>query len=364
MVSIGDYSYGGLMSDTIVSENFFEIYNGTDIGSVDSAAAVDGNDNIFVLDSNDDLSSADKVDGGNEADTLEDGDGADLIVAGTGNDLIDSGAVNDVLSGSDGADSIVAGSGNDTVFSGNSNDSVVAGSVDNLIVEGDGAGDDPWTLCVDPQIISIDTLDVMPTETLQLNLNIDEISLRYLALVFPDSRAVSDSDLIVSEDAGGQSGGSHNSIFDGSGDGTLNGGNAADTLEGSDGADSIVAGAGNDSIDGFAGNDFLGEGSANKTVYSGDGKDSVVAELADQQIIGCDGVGYDTYIGDVAAYFTSTTDAAGDMAFFHVADKGNFYLLNADETAGVTPNDALVQLTGVMSITSIDLTSVNLALTA
>ena len=361
------------MSDTIVSENFFEIYNGTDIGSVDSAAAVDGNDNIFVLDSNDDLSSADKVDGGNAADTLEDGDGADLIVAGAGNDLIDSGAVNDVLSGSDGADSIVAGtgkdsfdagSGNDTVFSGNSNDSVVAGSVDNLIVEGDGAGDDPWTLCVDPQIISIDTLDVMPTETLQLNLNIDEISLRHLALVFPDSRAVSDSDFIVSEDAGGQSGGSHNSIFDGSGNDTLNGGNAADTLEGSDGADSIVAGAGNDSIDGFAGNDFLGEGSANKTMYSGDGNNSVVAELADQLIIGCDGVGDDTYIGDVAAYFTSTTDAAGDMAFFHVADKGNFYLLNADETAGVTPNDALVQLTGVMSITSIDLTSVNLALTA
>jgi hypothetical protein len=186
----------------------------------------------------------------------------------------------------------------------------------------------------------------MPTETLQLNLNIVEISLRYLALVFPDSRAVSNSDFIVCEDAGGQSGCSHNSIFDDSVNDTLNGGNAADALECGDVTDSIVADEDNDNL------------------YSGYGNESVVAELADQVITGCDGLGGCTYVNDIAACFTSTTDAVGDMAFFQVVDNGNFYVLNPDETVGVIPNDAFVQLTGVMSITSIDLTSVNLVITA
>jgi hypothetical protein len=69
-------------------------------------------------------------------------------------------------------------------------------------------------------------------------------------------------------------------------------------------------------------------------------------------------------LNDVASRFTSETDTAGEMAFFKVANKGNFYLFISDGTAGVTANDVLVQLTGVTSISSIDLTNGNLTLTA
>jgi myo-inositol-hexaphosphate 3-phosphohydrolase len=69
-------------------------------------------------------------------------------------------------------------------------------------------------------------------------------------------------------------------------------------------------------------------------------------------------------LNDVATRFTSATDAAGEMAFFKVANKGNFYLFISDGTAGVSSNDVLVELTGVTSISSIDLTSGNLTITA
>ena len=63
---------------------------------------------------------------------------------------------------------------------------------------------------------------------------------------------------------------------------------------------------------------------------------------------------------EITARFTAATTSAGEFAFFKVAGTGNEYLFISDGTAGVTANDDLIQLTGVTTIGSINLTGGNL----
>ncbi|MFM7254466.1 MAG: hypothetical protein ACKO3C_02215 [Betaproteobacteria bacterium] len=52
------------------------------------------------------------------------------------------------------------------------------------------------------------------------------------------------------------------------------------------------------------------------------------------------------------------------MALFRVNNIGNFYAFISDGTAGVTPNDVLIELMGVTSVSRIDLTAGNLTILA
>ena len=69
-------------------------------------------------------------------------------------------------------------------------------------------------------------------------------------------------------------------------------------------------------------------------------------------------------LSDVASRFTAATDSVGEFAFFKVASTGNYYMFISDGAAGVTSNDVVAQLTGVTSISAIDLTGGNLTITS
>ncbi len=61
-------------------------------------------------------------------------------------------------------------------------------------------------------------------------------------------------------------------------------------------------------------------------------------------------------LNDVASRMTT----AGEFALFRVSNTGNYYLFISDSVAGVAANDVVVQLVGVTSIGSIDLTTENM----
>jgi myo-inositol-hexaphosphate 3-phosphohydrolase len=61
-------------------------------------------------------------------------------------------------------------------------------------------------------------------------------------------------------------------------------------------------------------------------------------------------------LADITASFTAATDSEGDIALFRVKNTGNFYLLVSDGVAGVTSDDVVIQLAGVSSFKTIDLT--------
>ena len=65
---------------------------------------------------------------------------------------------------------------------------------------------------------------------------------------------------------------------------------------------------------------------------------------------------------DVAASMTGATDSSGEFAFFKVNGAGDCYLFMSDGNAGVTANDVMVQLVGVTSVNSINLTGGNLTI--
>jgi VCBS repeat-containing protein len=69
-------------------------------------------------------------------------------------------------------------------------------------------------------------------------------------------------------------------------------------------------------------------------------------------------------MADIATSFTAATDAAGEFAFFQINNTGNYYMFISDGTAGVAANDTVIQLTGVTSISQIDLTGGNLTVIA
>jgi Ca2+-binding RTX toxin-like protein/mRNA-degrading endonuclease HigB of HigAB toxin-antitoxin module len=189
----------------------------------------------------------------------------------------------------------------------------------------------------------------------------------------------------------------------------------ADSLTGGTGNDTLIGGAGNDRLVGGVGNDRLTGGAGADTMTGGDGRDvfvftpgnsgktgntldritdyaigaagtgdlidfsaaltvggSTAAASSAQASIASNGV---TSFGassgttladallDITARFTAATNSAGEFAFFKVNNVGNFYLFISDGTAGVTANDVLVELVGISSISSIDLTSGNLTIT-
>ena len=67
-------------------------------------------------------------------------------------------------------------------------------------------------------------------------------------------------------------------------------------------------------------------------------------------------------LNDIANRMTLSTDSIGEFALFQVGGTGAFHIFVSDGVAGVTANDVVVQLTGITTIGSIDLTGGDLTI--
>ena len=200
----------------------------------------------------------------------------------------------------------------------------------------------------------------------------------------------------------------------------LDGGTGNDTLTGGSGSDQLLGGSGADSLVGGAGNDFLSGGVGADRLTGGTGSDSFVFAAGDSGQNNNTTTGFDVIsdfakgargtgdlidfsavlsvggsataadathasinvstgvatfaansgtnladaLADVAGSLTAAADSVGEFAFFRVNNGGAYYLFVSDGVAGVGANDVVVQLTGITTVTAIDLSYGNLSITA
>lgn len=189
---------------------------------------------------------------------------------------------------------------------------------------------------------------------------------------------------------------------------SITGNAGANSLTGTSYADNLIGNAGNDSLLGGAGNDTLNGGTGADSLTGGLGKDTfvfaagssgqatnfdIIADFAKGAVGAGDLIdhtsaltiggsnaaatstqaainmtnGVATFaagsgktlsdaLADIASRFTAATNSAGEFAFFRVNNTGDYYAFISDGTAGVTANDVVIQLTGISSIGSINLT--------
>ena len=176
-------------------------------------------------------------------------------------------------------------------------------------------------------------------------------------------------------------------MFGGVGNDTLSGGTGDDTLSGGEGADLLKGGKGKDSFRFTLGDsgqskgvdvitDFAKGKSGDVIDFSADLKigGSVSAATSDQASINAStgiasffaksGLTLADAISDVAVSMSATSDAEGEFALFRVANKGNYHMFISDGVAGVTAGDVVIQLTGIKTITTIDLSDGDLRISA
>ncbi len=179
-----------------------------------------------------------------------------------------------------------------------------------------------------------------------------------------------------------------NVLTGGSGADTITGDRGADSLFGGGGADSLFGGRDSDTIIFTAGDsgqttgtiDVIGDYAKN-SVGVGDvidyssalaiGGSDAIASANEASIDAATGIAtfntdsgttLDDALADIATRFTAATDTAGEFATFQVNGTGDYYLFISDGDAGVTANDVVVQLSGVTTINTIDLTGANLTI--
>jgi Ca2+-binding RTX toxin-like protein len=206
------------------------------------------------------------------------------------------------------------------------------------------------------------------------------------------------------------------------GNDTVTGGDGNEELAGDDGNDSLSGGAGTDTLEGGTGNDILNGGRGSDVINGGIGADKLTGGTGMDTIVfaagdsgqtaasldvitdftkgavnvgdlidyansltlgGSNSTATDTQasinlttgiatfnkgsgvtladaLSDIATRFSASTDSAGELAFFKIKNTGNYYAFISDGTAGVTANDVVIQLTGLTSINTINLTDGNL----
>jgi Ca2+-binding RTX toxin-like protein len=295
------------------------------------------------------------------ADSLTGGTGNDTLNGGGGMDTLTGGAGNDRMTGGAAADRFVL-QGSDTVSDFNSTDS------DIVVTVGLAAKDIVTFTAV------TGSLDLSGSTT---------------TAAFRATAAAAGSSIVGGSGNDTLTGGvGTDSLSGGLGNDTINAGAGADTVAGGRGADVLIGGAGSDTFVFFAGDTGQATGSksisdfARGALNTGDridyafdllvGGSSSSASTNEALINQTTGVAtfaaksgatLSDALADIAARFNKAGDAAGEMALFRVGGKGNHYLFISDGAAGVTANDVVVQLVGVTSVTSIDLTGGNLTIT-
>jgi Ca2+-binding RTX toxin-like protein len=294
----------------------------------------------------------------------------------------------DSLTGGTGNDTLNGGGGMDTLTGGSGNDSMTGGAAANRFVL---QGSDTVTDFNSTQS------DVVVTVGLAAK---DIVAFTAVTGSLDFSGSTTTAAFRATAVAAGAS------IVGGGGVDTLSGGNGSDSLSGGLGNDSINAGVGADTVTGGRGADILigGTGSDTFVFSEGDtgqatGTDTMldfakgavntgdrIDYAVDLVIGGSSGTatinealinqttGIATFaaksgatlldaLADIAARFTKAGNAAGEIALFRVGGKGNHYLFISDGAAGVTANDVVIQLVGVTSVVSIDLTGGDLTIT-
>ena len=299
--------------------------------------------------------------GSSFADSLTGGTGNDTLVGGGGTDTLVGGAGNDVMTGGTEADSFVL-LGSDTVVDFNSTDS------DTLIT----------TSLIAGAIVTFTSV----TGSVDLSSSTTTAAFRATA-------SASGASIV---------GGSGDDTFSGrTGTDSLSGGSGNDRISASGGADTVIGGRGIDNLSGGTGSDTFvfsagdtGQATGSDTVSdfakgavnTGDRIDysadlviggSLGAATTSEALIN-QSTGIATFakksgnnladaLADIATRFTAAGDAAGEIALFRVAGRGNHYLFISDGTAGVTVNDVVVQLVDLTGVASIDLSGGNLTIT-
>ncbi len=318
---------------------------------------------------------------------------ANSLTGGNGNDTLTGNAGNDALVGNAGDDVLIGGTGIDAQEGGEGSDRyVIALATDyaagEVIADTGSTGTDELrftaatasTLTLAASLTGIENVVIgtgtaasaITTGTLAINVNAAALS--------------TGISITGNNGANFLTGGSGaDGLTGNSGNDTLNGGLGSDTLNGGVGADSLTGGAGSDTFIVAAGDTGQASGFdffvnvAKGAVGVGDVLDYSVdlriggsagpATSTQASIHASTGVATfaassGTTLTDALADVASGMAAAGELALFRVSNTGNYYLFISDGVAGVAANDVVIQLVGVTSISSIDVTSGNLTITA
>ncbi len=168
----------------------------------------------------------------------------------------------------------------------------------------------------------------------------------------------------------------NDTLSGGTGDDTLSGGGGADFLRGGKGKDSFVfspgdtgqskgfdvisdfaKGTSGDVIDFSAVLNVGGSASAATSNQASINASTGIASFFTSKVIKIQpsGMTLGDAVSDITASMSATSDAEGEFALFRVANKGNYHMFISDGVAGVTDGDVVIQLTGIKTISTIDL---------
>ena len=286
------------------------------------------------------------------ADVMDGGDGADFIFGDRGDDTLYGGAGSDYLYGGLGDDEVYGGADGDVLYSSAGTDLFDGGTGNDIIyysAESVGATINLNNSALNAGSALGDTL-----------VSVERIS------------GTNSADILIGDSAA-------NTFVGNGGNDRLGGGIGVDTLVGGTGSDTFVFAIGNtgqtaatadivsdftkglvgtgDKID-FASNLAVGGVATAATATQA----SINATTGVATFFAGSGTTMADALADIATRMTSAGNAVGEFAFFKVNATGNFYQFISDGVAGVGANDVLVQMTGITTIGSINLTAGDLTI--
>ena len=152
---------------------------------------------------------------------------------------------------------------------------------------------------------------------------------------------------------------------------TITGSSGIDNITGGTGADTLSGGLGSDTISdylkGAVGTGDVIDYTANLTIGGiADAATSTTASINQSTGVVTFAAGEGLTLADAlsdVATSVNTGNSAGDFAFFQVANTGDYYLFISDGVNDLGANDVVIDLVGVTSISTIDLTGGNLTIT-
>ena len=268
-----------------------------------------------------------------------------LVIGSTNGDTLTGGSKDDILVAGSGAQSLIGGAGNDIYIVNNTSD---------VITELTNSGLD----------------SVQSSVSYILGANVENLTLT-------GSSAINGTGNTLNNILTGNTG--VNGLSGGNGSDQINGGKAADILTGGAGKDTFIFTTGDsgqtsgfDKISDFTkGNVGTGDVIDFSSVLTIGGSASAAtsSQAAINQSTGIatfasgSGTTLTDALGDIASRFSAATNSVGEFAFFKVNNTGDYYAFISDGVAGVTANDDVIQLVGVTSISSINLTNGDLTIT-
>ncbi len=302
----------------------------------------------------DTLSSIEEARGGAGNDILTSANAGSTLKGNSGNDQLNGGAGEDRLEGGDGSDVLNGGAKADVMIGGDGNDTYYVDNVSDTVTELSGEG-----------------LDLVYSSiTYSFSDNIENLTLT------GESNINATGNIL------------DNLIIGNSGANIIDGGGGSDTIIGGVGSDRLIGGNGSDIFkfsSGDSGRVFgkldvitdysMGSlGSADLIDYvsslSIGGSNSIPTskQALINQTTGVatfaagSGATLSDALADVAKSMTAAADLKGEFAFFQINQTGDYYMLISDGRAGIGANDVVIQLVGVTSINTLDLSDGNLTI--